>query len=152
MAWKPTHLVVHHSASRFGDVATIRRWHKERGYSDIGYHCVILNGCRQAGQYEKALDGHISAGRSESLKGAHCLKGGMNNTALGVCLVGDSTKEPFSAAQINALVHWLATKCRAYGIAYWHITQHSDHDAGKPYCAGLNMQDIRRRVAAKLGG
>lgn len=150
MAWKPTDIVVHHSASRFGDVPTIRRWHLERGYSDIGYHAVILNGCRQAGKYEKSLDGHISGGRSELIRGAHCVAGGMNNTALGVCLVGDSTQEKFSDAQIGALIHWLATKCRAYGIPYWRITQHSDHDKGKPYCAGLDMREIRRRVAAKL--
>ena len=84
MKW--TGLIIHCSASRFGDAAAIRSWHKARGWADIGYHAVILNGYRDGGMHFKAkLDGKIEPGRPESKQGAHCAAQGMNRKALGKC-------------------------------------------------------------------
>lgn len=52
----------------------IDRWHKERGWSEIGYHYVIL------------LDGTIEKGRDVNKAGAHCK--GYNKTSIGVCFMG----------------------------------------------------------------
>ena len=44
---KITKLVVHHSASKAATTkkADLERWHKERGFREIGYHKVIeVNG------------------------------------------------------------------------------------------------------------
>ena len=41
-------IIIHCSDSEFGDAALIDKWHKERGWTGIGYHYVILNGCRKA--------------------------------------------------------------------------------------------------------
>ena len=55
--------------------AEIRRWHtEERGWSDIGYHCVI------------ELDGSVHSGRPEDISGAHCR--GHNADSIGICYVG----------------------------------------------------------------
>lgn len=158
----PSAIVVHWSASKSGDAAAIAAWHKARGFGrkdpatgqvyTIGYHAVILNGFRDGrSQYLEALDGKIEPGRPDAMPGAHCAAGGMNARALGVCLIGDPGDRRYpSPRQISALVHYLAVKCRAYGISVDRITQHSDHDRGKPLCASLDMTDIRRRVTERL--
>ncbi len=73
-----TTLVIHHSASKPSTTfRTIKRWHVEgRGWSDIGYHHVIL------------ADGTIKAGRPIHLRGAHAPP---NKGRIGVCVVGDNT-------------------------------------------------------------
>ena len=63
-------------------VAEIRKWHTDppppkgngRGYSDIGYHCVIRR------------SGLVELGRPIERIGAHVL--GHNANSIGICLVG----------------------------------------------------------------
>ena len=70
-------LIVHCSATPEGkdySVDTIRQWHLQRGFSDIGYHYVIYR------------DGSVHIGRDESIIGAHCT--GHNTNSIGVCYIG----------------------------------------------------------------
>ena len=78
-------IIIHCSATPAGrpvTVADIRRWHRARGFTDIGYHYVI------------ALDGSVHVGRPLSVAGAHCL--GHNAHSIGVCYVGglDAAGQP----------------------------------------------------------
>lgn len=148
----PSAIVVHESASLWGDVKTIRGWHQHRGWSDIGYHAVILNGRRsKVAKYDVKLDGKIERGRPESIKGSHCEGEGMNSIALGVCLVGIPGKDGYPTKhQLDALIHYCTIKCIQYNIPANAITQHSDHDSRKPFCASLDMKTIRKRVKAEL--
>jgi N-acetylmuramoyl-L-alanine amidase len=78
-------IIVHCTATKEGkefDVEDIRRWHKARGWNDIGYHYLIL------------LDGTIQKGRKDSVVGAHCK--GHNSRSIGVCYVGgvDENNKP----------------------------------------------------------
>ena len=57
----------------------IRSWHLARGFSDIGYHYVIL------------LDGTVLKGRPIDKMGAHCK--GHNRNSIGICYVGGRTKD-----------------------------------------------------------
>ena len=71
------YIVVHCTATKEGqyiDVNTIRKWHKQRGWSDIGYHFVI------------DIDGYVSLGRDVKKIGAHVK--GHNKYSIGVCYVG----------------------------------------------------------------
>ena len=81
--------IIHCSASRdtldIGAKA-IDMWHRERGWSEIGYHYVIRR------------DGTIENGRSLEKKGAHCK--GHNTGSIGTCLVGI---EEFSIMQYESL-------------------------------------------------
>jgi len=75
-------------------VEEIRKWHRAKGWSDVGYHYVI----RRAGL--------IEAGRSLDFQGAHVQ--GHNHEAVGICLVGgvrpDETPDAnFTAAQYASL-------------------------------------------------
>ena len=76
-------IVVHCSATPEGkhfSTDTIRDWHvKERGWSDIGYHYLIL------------LDGTIQRGRPEHIQGAHVRT--YNKNSIGVSYVGGVDRE-----------------------------------------------------------
>ena len=72
-----TEIIVHCTATAEGKdytVEDIRKWHKERGWSDIGYHYVIDR------------KGHILQGRDVDTIGAHC--DGHNAHSIGVVYVG----------------------------------------------------------------
>ena len=78
-------IAIHCSATPEGrdiDAATIRQWHKNQGWSDIGYHFVIK------------LDGTIERGRPESIRGSHVR--GFNTGSIGVVYIGgvDSNQKP----------------------------------------------------------
>ena len=70
-------IIVHCSATPEGrdiSAATIDKWHKERGWSGIGYHFVVK------------LDGTIEYGRMVDKVGAHCK--GHNKSSIGICYIG----------------------------------------------------------------
>jgi N-acetylmuramoyl-L-alanine amidase len=78
-----TEIIVHCTATPEGKdftVDDIRRWHKEQGWSDIGYHYVIYR------------DGSIHEGRDVNLQGAHCAAKGGNVGSIGVCYIGGVEK------------------------------------------------------------
>jgi len=75
-------IVIHCSATPEGrdvSVATIRKWHKDRGWRDIGYHYVI------------GLNGEIWKGRPIRQRGAHVK--GHNTGSIGICYVGGVTND-----------------------------------------------------------
>jgi hypothetical protein len=176
-AFRPYGVVLHCTASRFGDAREIAAWHRARGFDGIGYGRVVRNGVRRARDpYDVATDGLVERGRADTVVGAHCAAGGMNRATIGICCVGTpgfvpdgATRAPASytvqpyltAKQAYSLVAELASLCRAHGwdpqgTFRWQrrdvpvITQHSDHDRGKPLCASLHLDPIRRAVAAAL--
>lgn len=75
-------IVIHCAATKeCQDVKTetIRQWHLDKGWSDIGYHYVI------------ELDGAYGIGRDENTIGAHVK--GINSNSIGVCYIGGVDKE-----------------------------------------------------------
>jgi len=75
-------IIVHCSATPEGRHVTVKdidRWHRDRGFSEIGYHHVIY------------LDGSIHPGRPEEKAGAHTV--GHNTTSIGVCYIGGVMSE-----------------------------------------------------------
>ncbi len=106
---KITKLVVHHSASKAATTkkADLERWHKERGFREIGYHKVI------------EVNGNIVDGRSESSQGAHAK--GANMGSLGVCVVGDFESESPLQVQIKSLIKVLTEWCKSHKLNSTHI-------------------------------
>lgn len=75
-------IIWHCAATREGQevsVEEIRRWHRDRGWSDIGYHYVI------------ELDGTVRTGRPLAVTGAHVR--GQNTGSIGICYVGGLDKK-----------------------------------------------------------
>ncbi len=96
-------LILHCSASQFGDAQLIRSWHLDRGFRDIGYHYVILNCYPGASHWnskrpDPRSDGLIQAGRPLDKIGAHAR--GFNRDSVGVCLAGDKS---FTGRQLESL-------------------------------------------------
>ncbi len=78
---KITQIIIHCSATQEGanfNVEDIRRWHKQRGFRDIGYHYVIT------------LEGNIQLGRPIQEPGAHAR--GNNQHSIGICYIGGLDK------------------------------------------------------------
>ena len=77
-----TEIIIHCSATPEGKdftVQDIRRWHKQQGWSDIGYHYVVYR------------NGHIEPGRDVDLIGAHCE--GHNAHSIGICYIGGMDRQ-----------------------------------------------------------
>lgn len=75
-------------------VNVIREWHLDRGFTDVGYHWVIMR------------NGTLEKGRPEVEMGAHAK--GHNEDSVGVCLVGgvNDLNEPdanYTLAQYSTL-------------------------------------------------
>ncbi len=125
-------IVLHHSQYKHGTNAKeIRSWHKQRGWSDIGYHFVVLK------------DGTIEEGRDLDLVGAHELHN--NADSIGICVDGDFSVQIPLPAQIEALNDLISTLFTLYGWDpdeyYERVTYHRNEDETNP-CPGVNFQTI----------
>jgi len=135
---KINEIILHHSASDFGDADTIDSWHKEIGWSGIGYHYVILNGVVQHdSSYNKNLDGIVEKGRPLELTGAHVYA--HNEGTVGVCLIGDGKH---TARQIISAVILCTSLMTRFSIE--KISAHKEYDRNKPYCPNFDMNTFRK--------
>lgn len=136
-------IIVHCSASSFGDVATIDRWHKERGWRGCGYHYVITNGViAKHDPYNSKLDGLIQKGRDWQEIGAHCK--GHNRDSLGICLIGI---HHFTAKQLLVALPDLLITIGDLGIRADGIFAHSEFSAKT--CPNIDPELIRDMVRLK---
>ena len=137
-------LVVHHSASSSATTkkVDIEKWHKQRGFSQIGYHKVI------------EASGNIVNDRPETIQGAHAK--GANKASLGVCIVGNFETNTPSTVQINALVKILTKWCKTHNLKAANIYGHFNVPGGttKTSCPGKHLINqlaaIKRKVTANL--
>jgi len=137
-------IVVHISDSRFGNSALITTWHIARGWKNIGYHQVILNGWLSSKHYRAAIDGSIETGRplddNDQLEGeeigAHVT--GFNSDSIGICVISDGKISPTAKqlASLKSLLDWYRTK-----YTNIKIVGHSDLDNKKPNCPGKHIMN-----------
>ena len=118
-----TEIIVHCTATMPGqecNAKIIERWHKERGFTSIGYHYVVLP------------DGTLESGRPLSNVGAHCQ--GHNARSVGICYVGGldvnckpkDTRTPEQKTTLECVIRLLKgvfPKAKVYG--------HHDFNPGK---------------------
>lgn len=102
---------------------TIRQWHKDKGWSDIGYHFVIRR------------DGTLETGREFHRQGAHVA--GHNHNSVGICLVGGMSEqgnpEPnYTDAQFITLRQLLDTLMHIYPHA--QVKGHRDFEGVTKPC------------------
>ena len=127
-------IVVHGSATPpMMDIGVreIRRWHLERGWSDIGYHFVIRR------------NGRIERGRPVEQPGAHAK--GYNRDSIGVCLVGGTDRKGRPDAnytydqyyQLNQLVHELVFE---YGVPLSEVVGHRDLPGVRKACPCFDVR------------
>ena len=122
-------IIVHCTAtpeSRHTTIEDVRRWHLDRGWSDIGYHFLIY------------LDGSVHAGRPVEKQGAHTK--GHNKESIGIAYVGGIDKVNFKAKdtrteeQKDALVDML----EYFKIAYPDAVIHGHRDFANKACPSFD--------------
>jgi len=107
--WK--YIVIHHSATRDASPKGMDAYHRARGMENgLAYHFVIGRG----GQMQ---DGSTYVGNrwKKQLDGGHLAKASLNARSIGICLIGDFTKQTPTALQLrslNGLVDYLLARCR----------------------------------------
>ncbi|WP_286904218.1 peptidoglycan recognition protein family protein [Clostridium sp. UBA1652] len=97
-----TNKIIGHHADAFNcSVQDIHSWHKNNGWSGIGYHFLVRK------------NGEVYQGRPLDTLGAHTL--GQNSDSIGICLEGRLTQEKPTQAQINSLKEVLSYLRNIYG-------------------------------------
>ena len=117
-------IVVHCSATPNGKefhASDIDRWHKDKGWTMIGYHYVIC------------VDGSLEPGRAEDKIGAHVE--GHNKESMGICLIGT---DGFSAAQYDTLAGLLVEMRERFPDA--SILGHRDFPEVHKICPGFDVR------------
>lgn len=118
-------IILHCSATPEGrehDVEDIRRWHVDgRGWSDVGYHYIIL------------LDGTVQAGRPVNIQGAHCK--GQNKTTVGICYIGGcdklmKAKDTMNHGQEKAFLNLVESLRGVFGKTI-KVTGHNEYSSHK---------------------
>lgn len=134
-ATQPDWMAGHSLAAK---VQEIRRWHKARGWSDIGYHHIIDR------------DGKIAEGRSIDRIGAHVR--GKNTGTIGVCLLGghgssenDNFSDNFTPEQDKALRGYINDMDARYGPL--KISPH--HAYAAKACPGFRVQQWLNKKPAR---
>ena len=106
-------IVIHHSASPVSTtMEQVDGWHRNQGFSMIGYHYFI------------EADGEVRIGRPDWAIGAHALSA--NKDGLGICLAGNFEEAPPLPIQIISLVSLIKEIRMAYGDI--PVVRHSDVD------------------------
>lgn len=124
-------IILHCSATVEGKdftVEDIRRWHKEKGWADIGYHYVIYR------------NGSIMKGRSINLVGAHC--SGYNTGSIGIVYIGGLAKDGKTAkdTRTEAQKQSLRDLVRSLKILYPGATVHGHNEFSSKACPSFNVQ------------
>lgn len=127
---KITEIIIHCSATKEGKdftVEDIDRWHRQRGFSGVGYHFIIYR------------DGSIHAGRPKNKIGAHCK--GHNAHSIGICYIGGlsadgkpkDTRTAAQKASLRALVEQLQEE-------FPHATVHGHNEFAAKACPCFDVQ------------
>lgn len=114
----------------------IRRWHKDRGWLDIGYHYVI----RRNGLIENGRDLDNDGDIHEEV-GAHTL--GHNRGSIGICLVGGKHKDGtpdsnFTFKQLSALKSLVEN----LKMIYPKINLHGHRDFSPKQCPCFDVHEL----------
>ena len=125
-------IILHCSATREGqDISTetIRGWHvNERGWSDIGYHYVVL------------LDGTVDKARPVERQGAHVR--GHNKGSIGICYIGGcdadmnpkDTRTDLQKESLTELISYLMD-------SYEDATLHGHNEFSSKACPSFDVKE-----------
>jgi N-acetyl-anhydromuramyl-L-alanine amidase AmpD len=145
-AWK--YIVIHHSATRTGSAEVFDANHRSRGMvNGLAYHFVINNGSG------RTVDGRIETGArwARQLHGGHCRQDEINEQGIGICLVGDFTRDQPSARQLQALALLVRGLQYQFDISDEDVVGHGDIIGEYSECPGQSFPWTRfRQQLSKL--
>ena len=113
-------------------VEEIRKWHKDKGWRDIGYHYVI----RRSGEFQ--------GGRDVDIVGAHVQ--GHNTGSIGLCLIGGvdsgmNAEDNFTQEQWKELIVTL----KILKANYPRATIHGHNEFSAKACPSFDVQKELRQ-------
>lgn len=123
-------IIIHCSATPEGKdfrAKDIDLWHKQRGFTGIGYHYVI------------DLDGTVEKGRDEALVGAHCV--GQNQYSIGICYIGGLDKDGKAPKDTRTKAQKRALKTLVNNLKnkYTVLTIHGHNEFANKACPCFNV-------------
>ena len=133
--WKT--IVLHHSATEGGSVASIDAVHRQQKDSagnpwlGIGYHFVVGNGQGTRGQGtggQSMGDGEVQPTFrwQQQLAGAHAGRRDQNEHGIGICLIGNFEQAAPTDKQLASLAALLKTLSSRYAISPARVLRHQD--------------------------
>ena len=147
--WKG--IVIHHSATDFGNADYIDLCHKYEGYDGIGYDFVINNGLIKNGYGQ--TDGAIEATYrwKTQTTGAHCKiqtdqTNYWNEHTIGICLIGNFENTKPTEAQWASLVKLVTFLQNRYNIPFDQIKGHRDIKPTKCPGKNLTLNELKQRL------
>ena len=132
-------IILHCSASSFGSVSVIDKWHKDRGWSECGYHYVICNGYENSDDdfEETVMNGEVQEGRDLNKAGAHAR--GYNADSIGICMIGT---DKFSEEQFISLGSVVIGMMTQFDLQVEDVIAHADVDTHGKTCPNFNVKDF----------
>lgn len=108
-------------------VETIRMWHKQQGWLDVGYHFIIKR------------DGTVEDGRPVNVVGSHVKD--WNSKSVGVCLVGGiNAKGQFEANFTPAQMNSLRNKLKELMSKYPNAELMAHHSVAAKACPSFDVK------------
>ena len=141
-------IIIHHSATKTGNAEEFDASHRSRGMiNGLAYHFVIDNGTADM------PDGHIEVGTRwvTQLHGGHCRQGYINERGIGICLVGNFSKDQPTAKQLDALALLIRGLQYQFKIADDHILGHGEVIGEFSECPGKEFpwDELKKRLKQK---
>jgi N-acetyl-anhydromuramyl-L-alanine amidase AmpD len=116
-------IVIHDTGALHGTPASLETQARRLGLNGMGYHFVIGNG---SGLDDGQL--HVGARWLHQSSGAHSVGANadwFNRNAVGIALVGDGERRPFTPAQVRRLTQLTDALCAELGIPRDRVYLHS---------------------------
>lgn len=145
--WRWRYIIVHHTASDFGNLDYYRKIHmEERGWPDIAYHFLINNGSSNTSV------GQVETSKLWEERSHHYSTqvSWINYFGIAVVLVGNFDAHDIPPLQRESLINLLARLAKKYEIPVNRIVGH--REVWNTKCPGkhLNMIEVRKDVARIL--
>jgi N-acetylmuramoyl-L-alanine amidase len=143
-------IVIHHSATRSGSAGAFDANHRMRGMiNGLAYHFVIDNGTNGT------RDGFIETGTRwvTQLHGGHCRQADINERGIGICLVGDFSRDEPTHKQLDALVLLIKGLQEQFKIPTDNVLGHGEIIGESSECPGHRFpwNELRERLNEKAG-
>lgn len=136
-------IVIYHSASPYGTPASLEARQRELTRQGMGFHFLIGNGAGMGDgdihvgyRWMDQADGLHNLGQSGRIDSRH---------AVGICLIGDGNRRPFTRMQVQRLAQLVGALARELGIDPDRVYLQSDlAETGSPgrYFAEAQFREL----------
>ena len=126
------YIAIHHSATTGGSAETFAKSHINKDWPGIGYHFVIeKNGTIVWCNDLETISYHV---------------GGHNTPSVGICMIGNFTKESPTQAQLESTYALVKTLMEMLNISTSNVKGHKEFPNQSTACPGLSMNNFRKEL------